>query len=261
MCIAYFEIGHPDWPLFIAANRDEFHHRPARAAAPWKNHPDVIAGIDVEAGGTWLGITRQGRFGFLTNYREPGVALPHAPSRGKLVSEWLTGSQSLTQYTNALIPTVQQYNGFNLIVGDLQACHYVSNRSNTDRQALTPGQYVISNHLLNTSWPKTEHLRAAFTQVTQQNIYQSLDNIFALLKDTTPADDADLPATGLSPEFERLLSSPFIISPNYGTRCSSIVAFHRSGQGIFSEISYDAKGDATARHDWPLTLEITPFAG
>src|SRR5699024_8680660 len=256
MCIAYFEIGHPDWPLFIAANRDEFHHRPAQAARPWKNHSDIIAGLDIEAGGTWLGITRKGRFGFLTNYREPGVSVPHAPSRGKLVSDWLIGTQSLTQYTDALRPALQQYNGFNLIVGNLQACHYVSNRSQAGIQTLNPGQYVISNHLLNTAWPKTEHLRAVFKHTTQQNIYQSLDDIFALLKDTTPASDASLPTTGLSLEFERLLSSPFIISPNYGTRCSTIVAFHRSGQGIFSEVSYDPKGNAVARHDWPLTLDM-----
>lgn len=256
MCIAYLALeAHPDWPLFIAANRDEVHQRASLAAAPWKSHPDVIAGIDLHGGGTWLGVTHHGRYGLLTNYREAGIHLEAAPSRGELVSNFLTSSVPPADYVETIRQSAKLYNGFNLIVGDLTNSWYVSNRApEPNTQSLGQGRYVISNHLLDTPWPKAERLRQAFEKLAMDSLTHSLPAIFAILKDTTPADDTQLPCTGLSREQERLLSSPFIISPDYGTRCSTIIAVHKDGQGILSEASYDAAGTMTQRHDWPFKI-------
>lgn len=256
MCIAYLALrSHPDWPLFIAANRDEFHQRPTLAVAPWHNHPDVIAGIDLQAGGTWLGVTQQGRFGLLTNYREIGKQIVDAPSRGDLVSAYLTTSTPAADYVGWVSKTADAYNGFNLIAGDLTTASYLSNRSPAPgRQALGHGRYVVSNHLLDTPWPKTERLRHMLEQLDMDSLAHSLRTVFDVLKDMTPADDKDLPSTGLNLERERLLSSPFIISPDYGTRCSTVVLVHKSGKALISEISYNAAGVETQRHDWPFRI-------
>lgn len=258
MCIAYLALNtHPDWPLLLAANRDEFHRRPSLAAAPWESHPDVIAGIDLEAGGTWLGVTRQGRFALLTNFREMGQQIAQAPSRGELVSHYLKNPVDPASYADQVSANAKAYNGFNLIVGDLKSASYISNRSPGGRpQPLGPGRYVVSNHLLDTPWPKAERLRQAFEQLDMDTLARSVKRVFATLKDTTPADDRYLPDTGISLEFERLLSSPFIISDNYGTRCSTVIVMHRSGRALLSEVSYDSAGKETQRHDWPFSISV-----
>lgn len=260
MCIAYLALNtHPDWPLLIAANRDEYHARPARPAGPWAGHPDVIAGIDLEAGGTWLGVTRHGRFGLLTNFREGGRHNAHAPSRGALVSDFLTSNVHPQDYANKVSAQAQQYNGFNLIVGNLQTACYLGNRApDPAPSVLGPGRYVVSNHLLDTPWPKAERLREAFADIDMDSLTRSLRVVFATLKDTTPADDHNLPDTGIDRKLERLLSSPFIISPTYGTRCSSVIAVHKSGRALFSEITYNAQGHETQRHDWPFQINPAP---
>ena len=259
MCIAYFALGDTNWPLFIAANRDERHDRPALAAAPWATHPDIIAGIDLSAGGTWLGITRHGRFGLLTNYREPGVQVAGAPSRGELVSQWLTGSAGLDTHASAVAERAAQYNGFNLIIGDLTAAYYVSNRHEPIQAKKIPaGPHVVSNHLLDTPWPKTQRLLEAFETYTPDTNEAALQQAFAILKNTDKAPDTALPSTGVGLEMERLLSSPFIISPAYGTRCSTIIAVHASGQALLSETSYNAEGNIVQRHDWPFAIQCTP---
>lgn len=256
MCIAYLALNtHPDWPLLMAANRDEFHRRPSRAAAPWDTHPDIIAGIDLEAGGTWLGVTRQGRFALLTNYREIGRQIIQAPSRGDLVSDYLKTSVAPAAYADQVNKSADAYNGFNLIVGDLKTASYVSNRTpKRQPQNLAAGRYVVSNHLLDTPWPKAERLRQAFEQLEMDSLTRSVKRVFTTLKDTTPADDRYLPDTGVSLEFERLLSSPFIISDDYGTRCSTVIVMHKSGRALLSEVSYDENGIETQRHDWPFVV-------
>lgn len=258
MCIAYLALQtHPDWPLFIAANRDEFHARPARAAAPWPHHPDVIGGIDEIAHGTWLGFHRSGRFGLLTNYRDLRLKGPdHPVSRGELVKQYLTQTVSPEHYAATAAQRGAEFQGYNLIVGDLEQAWYVGNQVTgpLQAQALGAGRYVLSNHLLDTAWPKAERLREVLTHFPVEHLERSVNRVFELLKDTTQADDKDLPETGLPLDRERLLSSPFIISPNYGTRCSTVIAVHRSGQVLFSEQTYDTEGRATERHDWPSTL-------
>ncbi len=257
MCIAYLALNsHPDWPLLIAANRDERHKRLSRVAAPWDSHPDIIAGIDLEAGGTWLGITKQGRFGLLTNYREMGRNIMDAPSRGDLVSTYLTTSLNATDYADQISKKAADYNGFNLIVGDLTTASYISNRApDLAPKNLITGRYVVSNHLLDTPWPKAERLRKAFEHLDMDSLARSVRLVFTTLKDTTPAEDSYLPDTGVSLEFERLLSSPFIISPDYGTRCSTVIVVHKSGRALLSEVSYDTAGIETQRHDWPFNIK------
>lgn len=255
MCIAYLAIGaDPDWPLFIAANRDEFHARPATTAAPWPSHPNLLAGIDDAAGGTWLGITRQGRFGLLTNYRDMAFE-PQAASRGALVADYLKGTTPPGVYTEQIALHGKRYNGFNLIVGDLEQAFYVGNR-HEDGNAfkLKPGRHVLSNHLLNTAWPKTQRLKQRLDEYPLETLEKTLNPVFDILKDQTVANDEALPSTGLSLERERLLSSPFIISPEYGTRCSTVIAINAKGRGFFSEITYDPQGTPTQRHDWPFEL-------
>jgi uncharacterized protein with NRDE domain len=256
MCIAYLAISaNPRWPLFIAANRDEFHQRASLPAAPWSERPDVIAGIDCLGKGSWLGITRQGRYALLTNYRDPSRLISDAPSRGELVSQYLTNLESPASYSQRIHDAGPAYNGFNLIVGDLNSACYVGNRAaQTEPQTLQPGRYIVSNHLLDTPWPKAERLRTALDSFALEGLEQSLTPIFEILKDNTPAEDHTLPSTGLTLERERLLSSPFIISPDYGTRCSTVIAVHASGRVFFSEVSYDESGRSTQRHDWPFSL-------
>ncbi|UHL64684.1 NRDE family protein [Paralcaligenes sp. KSB-10] len=260
MCIAYLAIrAHADWPLLIAANRDEFHDRPSLAAAPWPDRPDVIAGIDCQAQGTWLGVTRQGRFALLTNYRDPAHMIGNAPSRGELVSRYLTQPVSARQYAQGVSDAGAAYNGFNLIVGDLAGAYYVGNRDPRNQAyPMREGRYVVSNHLLDTPWPKAERLRRALDGFPLNDLEKSLTPVFEMLKDDTRADDHVLPDTGIPLDRERLLSSPFIVSPGYGTRCSTVIAVHASGRAILSEITYDPAGIATERHDWPFMIEMDP---
>lgn len=252
MCIAYLAIGDPGWPLLIAANRDEFHARASAAAAPWADHPDIIAGRDLVAGGTWLGCTRDGRFGLLTNYREPGHPVPPgAPSRGILVRDFLLGEQHAADYVQRIATHAQDWAGFNLIVGSPGEVWYLGNRDlDGVPRHLSPGHYVLSNHLLDTPWPKSRRLRAALERVPANEWAGHADTILTLLRDTTPAREPDLPATGIPRSRERLLSSPFIVSPDYGTRCSTVVAVSAQGAMQFTEQGYAPDGQARERHDW-----------
>lgn len=254
MCIAYLAIGeHPRWPLFIAANRDEFHHRPSLAAAPWPDRPDIISGMDVLAGGTWLGVTRQGRYALITNYRNPAAQRPDAPTRGKLVSDFLSGTQAPLAYAREVLARSSAYNGFNLIIGDHTHSCYLSNRAGqADPKILSRGRYVLSNHLLDTPWPKSQRLRHALDLFPLERLEDTLMPVFDALRDPTVAQDDALPATGLTRERERLLSSPFIVSDTYGTRCSTIIALRSDGPSLFSEMSYDSSGRQSERHDWPI---------
>ncbi len=255
MCIIYLSIAKdPAWPLYIAANRDEFHNRPALPAAPWDANPDIFSGLDQSGGGTWLGINRNGRFAMLTNYRDPSAFNPQAPTRGMLVSDFLESDRSACDYAQDIWKTGDAYNGFNLIVGDASGVYYTGNRQETPPLALGRGSYILSNHLLDTPWPKAERLRNALDALSPGRSVDVMDNVFSLLHDTTPAPDDALPDTGLPLERERLLSSPFIISDNYGTRCSSIVAVDSLGDATFSELTYAPDGTEAGRRDWTFSM-------
>jgi Uncharacterized conserved protein len=254
MCIAYLSLGvNPHWPLFIAANRDEYHARPALPAAPWPEAPDVIGGKDLSAGGTWLGINRRGRWALLTNFRDPGAHCEGRASRGKLVSDYLLGDIPGEHYARRIHKIANQYNGFNLIVGQGLEAWYVGNHAAVSTPLrLAPGRYALSNHALDTPWPKVERLREQLDRLMPLDGSLSLDPLYTVLRDQTRPDETALPRTGISLDTEKLLSSIFIVSPHYGTRCSTLIALDPSGHGVFSETSYSPEGQPVERHDWPL---------
>ena len=245
MCLAVLALHTvPGIPVLIAANRDEFHARPTLPAAQWADEARVYGGRDGLAGGTWMGATRDGRYALVTNFREPGRQIADAPSRGALVEDFLRGNASAADYIAAAHAAGQAYNGFNLIVGDARGAWYASNRDGTPRP-LAPGVYALSNHLLDTPWPKLARTKAAFERVLRHAPQPDLPALFQALADRSPADDADLPATGLVPDREKLLSSPFIVSPTYGTRSSTVLALCDDGSGQLTEKRFAPDGSAS----------------
>ena len=232
--------AHPDYPLVVAANRDEFLARPASPAHWWTDFPDLLAGRDLEAGGTWMGVTRGGRFAALTNYRDPTLHRPGAPSRGTLVRDCLTGRRDAEATLNDIAGVSASYAGFNLLVGD--GSRLGIHESTTGAvKPLEPGIYGLSNHLLDTPWPKVrrarERFRAALTALPDDAAF------LALLRDDTPAPDEHLPSTGVGADWERWLSSAFIRAPGYGTRCSTVIAMRRDGDVSLREWSWDEHGE------------------
>lgn len=229
---------HPEYPLVVAANRDEFFARPSASAEFWRDAPDVFAGRDLEAGGTWLGISRHGRFAALTNFREARRPDPGAPSRGMLTAGFLAGSDRLEDYLAQASARASAYNGFNLLLGDGQRLAYLSNRA-PDPVAprfLEPGIYGVSNHLLDTPWPKLTVAKNAF-----ENALAGLPDtnaFFALLADDEIVPDQQLPNTGVPPHWERLLSAVFVRSPDYGTRASTVLCVQRRDGILFEERSF-----------------------
>lgn len=210
----------------------------------------MLAGRDLEAGGTWLGMTRSGRFAALTNYRAPGSQKPRAPSRGKLVADFLGGNADIDSYLDALDPAA--YNGFNLLLGDGRQLVAFSNITML-RHPLAPGIHGLSNHLLDTPWPKVgagkTALTAALAALPDEN------PLFRLLRDDTPHPDHLLPATGVGLAWERLLSSAFIRGTDYGTRCSTLVKVGASGTAIFDEQTWLPGGAPGERKRFRFALE------
>jgi uncharacterized protein with NRDE domain len=226
----------PGLPLLAAANRDEFYARPALAADWWPDHPQVYAGRDLQAGGTWLGISREGRFAALTNIRAPQYIGREAPSRGALVSNFLTGSDRPADYVAALAGDAAHFNGFNLLVGDKDELVWYTNGDTDDARngkPLAPGIYGLSNAMLDTSWPKVVRTKAQLCSLVCQGA--PAEAYFDMLTDSTPAGDCRLPKTGMPIEWERLLSPVFIASPAYGTRCSTLVELRSDGSARLTE--------------------------
>jgi uncharacterized protein with NRDE domain len=243
---------HPQYPCLVAANRDEFHARPAARAGWWADRPQILAGRDLEAGGTWLGLTRTGRFAALTNYRDPEQRRPEAPSRGALVTAMLESGGSVAEGLEYLRGVGARYNGFNLIFSDGERLGIYESVRGCGRE-LGPGIYGLSNHLLDTPWPKVQkaksRLEAALVDLTDTA------PLLALLRDDRPAPDAHLPQTGVSLEWERLLSSAFVKAPDYGTRCSTIIRIEREGRAYFEEWSWSPNGSDIGRTSLQFELE------
>jgi uncharacterized protein with NRDE domain len=224
MCLAVLALHTvPGLPVLIAANRDEYHARPTTPAAPWQDDRHIIAGRDLKSGGTWMGMNLNGRFALVTNFRDPASVMPGAPSRGALVDNFLRGDDTPAAYAARVDAAGTAYNGFNLIVGDLGGAWYCSNRGAPARE-LAPGIYALSNHLLDTPWPKLARLKAAFTRVLQTAHQPDIEALLEALSDRSVAADTELPDTGIGLERERFLSSAFVVSPTYGTRSSSVMA-------------------------------------
>jgi uncharacterized protein with NRDE domain len=253
MSLALIAFGaHPLYRLVVAANRDEYHARPAAPAAWWDE--GFLAGRDLKAGGTWLGVDRRGRFALLTNVRDPSRHDPGAPSRGALVTSLLTTSTPVSVALPALVHAGAAHNGFNLIAGDPGELLWGSNRAPAP-MTLGPGIYGVSNHLLDTPWPKVTRTKDAFRRWCGGDAGgNDPASVFLLLRDSERAPDAELPATGLSLERERMLSPPFIISADYGTRCSTVLTIDRDGNAHWIERSFDPAGRATGEVEYRFLL-------
>ena len=240
MCLILFAYKfHPSYNLILAANRDEFYERPSAAADFWEDAQQVLAGRDLQEGGTWMGIDRAGRFAAITNYRDPASWKSNAPSRGGLVSGYLCGNQSIEDYLDKISRQAQLYNGYNLIAGDRRGLFAYSNRG--ERQKLKPGIYGLSNHLLNTPWPKVFRGKKLLKTALDKKGAELEDALFALLVDRKIPADNKLPDTGIGLEWERVLSSIFITSPIYGTRSSTIVLIAKNGRVKFVEKVFDGQ--------------------
>lgn len=223
----------PEYPFIFAANRDEFYDRPSAPLAVWEDRPDILGGRDLKEGGTWLGVSRKGRIAALTNYRDPLHAKPDAPSRGWLVRDFLAGDTDASAYVKLLKKKGDRYNGFNMILGQWPRLFYYSNM---DGEAeLEPGLYGLSNHLLDTPWPKVERGKRKLAALLKNAERPSEERIFEVLGDAFRPGDSRLPDTGIGLEWERILSSVFITCPVYGTRSSSVIIISRAGRVSFTE--------------------------
>lgn len=236
--------AHPDYPLVVAANRDEFFARPAAEAGWWHDAPSVFAGRDLEAGGTWLGLGRDGRFAGLTNFRDPQRNRDGTPSRGALVADFLRGRESTAEALARLQFEGPRYNAFNLLVSDGDSLGIYESASGSAR-LLEPGLHALSNHLLDTPWPKVTAGKSRLARALRA--LPDDTPLCELLRDDRPAPDAELPRTGVSLAWERMLSSAFIRAPGYGTRCSTVVTRDRHGWTHVTESSWDAVGVETGR--------------
>jgi uncharacterized protein with NRDE domain len=242
MCLALLAVDvHPRYRLIVGANRDEFHDRPTAPAGPWPDAPGVLAGRDLQARGTWLGVTAAGRIALVTNYREGRRPSSGAPSRGRLVADFLTGDEAPPAYVARIAADDTRYPGYNLIVGDAEALLYRSNRGGATR-GLGAGVYGLSNHLLDTPWPKVERSKAGLFRLLTRDGEALADGLFELLSDHSRPDDQELPDTGIGLEWERLLAAAFIASESYGTRSSTVVLAERAGSITLIEQSFGPGG-------------------
>ena len=256
MCLIVFawRPGHRQ-PLIVAANRDEFYARPTAPLAEWAGHPGVYAGRDLEAGGSWLGVGPGGRFAALTNIRNPGQPAG-SHSRGELVAGFLCGAQTLDEYFKDVGARLAHYAGFNLLLGDGQRLGYVSSNSPLP-EFLGEGVYGVSNAGLNTPWPKLLKAR----QALQNALEAQPSDWLGVLADPAVAADAELPNTGVGVATERLLSSIFIASPNYGTRASTVVTVAADGSRRLLERSFGPYGARLGEVDITLPSASSANSG
>ncbi len=238
MCLIVFawRPGHA-LPLIVAANRDELHARPSLPLAHWDDAPQVVAGRDLQAGGTWLAVTTDGRFAALTNIRAPGSPAGER-SRGELPERFLRGTHSPALYLEELTHSLDQFSGFNLLVGNLTELWYLNSEEGTPRP-LAPGVYGLSNAALDTPWPKLLRTRSALQACLGA---PERAQLLEIMSDSQRAADGELPATGISYEMEKLLSSAFIASPDYGTRAITLLVRRADGSMSMTERRFDAKG-------------------
>jgi uncharacterized protein with NRDE domain len=243
---------HPDYRLVVAANRDEFYSRPTAPAHYWEEAPEVLAGRDLEAGGTWLGVTHAGRFAALTNYRGGETKAADAPTRGRLVSDFLCSKSTPDDYLQSVAARAAAYNDFNLLVADHARLHWYSNRGEGPRE-LEPGVYGASNHLLDTPWPKVERGKKAFGELLETKRID-VQAMFDLLADNQVARDESLPDTGIGLVRERELSPIFITAGDYGTRSSTVLLVGVGENVAFHERTHEPgiAGTETLTYTYPV---------
>lgn len=223
MCLILFAYNvHPEYKLMVAANRDEFYQRPTAPAHFWEEEPEILAGRDLVKMGTWMGVTKTGRFAALTNYRDPKEITDGKRSRGELVADALQYKGQIKDYMESLVRNNDLYPGYNLLAGDGNALYYYSNVGQ-ELMKVTPGIYGVSNHLLNTEWPKVQMGKNGLTEIINNKQMDLVEGLLTLLQKTDQAPDENLPRTGISLELERMLSPMFIKSEGYGTRSSTVL--------------------------------------
>lgn len=251
MCLILFAYHcSNDYPLLIAANRDEYHQRPAQAARFWPESPQLLAGRDLLGGGTWLGVNRNGRFAAVTNFREPG-ATSSERSRGELCVDFLLGNSSARCFASELAARANQYGGYNLLLWDGDQLCYYSNQ-NQQQLLLKPGIYGVSNGYLDEAWPKVVSGKQALEQALASE--DTFERCLTMLANREQPQDHHLPDTGVGLEFERLLAPRFILSSDYGTRVSTVLSVPTSGELNFIEQSFNAAGSfcGRVRYDIPI---------
>jgi len=254
MCLIFLSIqDHPQYKLIVAANRDEFYQRKTATAEYWQDHPEILGGRDLEAQGTWMAMNKNGNIAMVTNYRDIRNIKPTAPSRGALVTDYLLESNSPESYLEQVARKGKDYNGFNLIVGSAQELWYNSNYKEGVHQ-LSAGLHGLSNHLLDTPWPKVERGWGKMKKILVGKKISS-DQLFEVLFDDVIATDDKLPDTGLELERERALSSMFIKSPGYGTRCSTVVLIDKRNNVQFSERVYDLQTFTHTQKDFDFLIQ------
>lgn len=237
MCLINFQLGnHQKYKLILAANRDEEYSRPTKEAHYWEDAPHILAGRDLRGMGTWLGVTKGGKIAALTNIRNKEELLgSYQKSRGELVSDFLNCSLSAPEYLENIKIQSNDYAGFNLLLGDVDGLYYMNNY---DKESIRVenGIHGLSNHHLNTPWPKVECGKNNLEEITSNHF--SIEDIFSLLRDDKKAAPSALPETGLSKEIESQLSSMFINTEHYGTRCSTVLTVSHENHITFSERTY-----------------------
>lgn len=256
MCLLVFAWRpRPGLDLVVAANRDEFHERPSAPAAFWEDSPGVLGGRDLRGGGSWLLLSREGRFAAVTNVRDPKARKTGAPSRGGLVVEFATGGERPLAFLRTVAGIADRYEPFNLVVGDGTTLAYFGSRAGAPRD-LPPGFYGLSNGSLDAPWPKVERTRSRLAALLEDG-RPTLDALLALVDDVEGAPDAALPDTGVGLELERLLASPRIVSPLYGTRVSAAVVV-AGGETAFVERTWSASGEVAGERR--LEIARSPLA-
>lgn len=254
MCLIVVALRqHPRYPIVLAANRDEYFDRPSQPAAYWHERPYILAGRDLLAGGTWLGITRNGRFAAVANYRDPRIASTRNSSRGRLVSDFLQATSSCHDFLTEIDKNREEYAPFNLVLGDGKRCAYYAN-TNGETSVLSAGMYGISNAFLDTPWPKVIRAKRELRRVLDSSLDLDVETILALLHDTSFYDDAELPDTGVGIVKERMLAPIFIRGDVYGTRCSSVLTLDNDRQVTFIERSFSETGAPTATTEFRFTI-------
>ncbi|WP_071394911.1 NRDE family protein [Bacillus tuaregi] len=252
MCLILFAYHvHPTYKLIVAANRDEFYQRPTEPAHLWEDKPFILAGRDLEKMGTWMGVTKKGRFSALTNYRDPREFSLNLRSRGELVADALQSQDHLHTYMKQLMTKKEQYPGFNLLAGDLHQLYYYSNKN--DRiHTLKPGIYGVSNHLLDTEWPKVQKGKTGLSAIIAKQEGDMVEELFTLLQDSDHAPDHLLPNTGVPLDIERMLSAMYIKSDDYGTRSSTVIRMTEA-EISFHERMFNSEG--TKNQEYTIQIE------
>lgn len=253
MCLILIALNaHRNYKLVVAANRDEFYDRPTLQANYWEESPFLLSGKDISAGGTWMGVTKLGRFCAITNYRDLNSINPTAPSRGEIVHAFLTSQKPKSEFDEFLLLESHNYNGFNLIYGSINELYYFSNQSNRIDK-LNNGIYTLSNHHLDTPWFKNQKSKLRFEEILMAEQI-SIDEMFEMLQDEERAPIELLPDTGVGLEYEKLLSPIFIKSEKYGTRSSTVLTVTNKNEISMTEITYD-KGIESARVSFSFVIE------